>query len=90
MVDSSTSRHGNISVPPLVNVGSADPQADIINKLKAKDTPDDARFLGNVPLFQGLSSNDMAALFSHTVVRAHKKSTVVIHEGDSSDSLYVI
>ncbi len=92
MVDSSTSRHGKISVPPLVNVDSADSQAqaEVINKLKVKAAPDDARFLENVPLFQGLSSHDMAALFSHSVVRTHKKNTVVIHEGDNSDSLYVI
>lgn len=92
MVDSSTSRHGKISVPPLVNVGSADSQAqaEVINKLKAKAAPDDARFLQKISLFQGLSSHDMAALFSHSVARTHKKNTVVIHEGDNSDSLYVI
>jgi len=90
MVDSSTSRHGKISVPPLVNVGSADSQSAIINKLKAKANNDDVHLLENVPLFQGLSKTDMAALSSHAVIRTHKKNTIVIHEGDHSDSLYVI
>lgn len=70
----------------------ANPQkeADIIAKLKANASSSDLRHLENIPLFRGLSTEDMAALFNHAVIRTYKKNTIVIHEGDFSDSLFVI
>lgn len=44
----------------------------------------------NVPLFSGLPEQDLQTIVSHTVTKRYLKHTVVINEGDDSDSLYVI
>jgi len=46
--------------------------------------------LKNIALFSGLSETDMAAVSSLAVTRSFPKNTLVICEGDSSDSLYVV
>ncbi|MFN0300542.1 MAG: Crp/Fnr family transcriptional regulator [Burkholderiales bacterium] len=43
-----------------------------------------------VPLFNGLSPEGIAALAASTIVRKLAKSTIVVTEGERSDSLYVI
>jgi CRP/FNR family cyclic AMP-dependent transcriptional regulator len=43
-----------------------------------------------VPLFSGLSAEDAAALAQTALVRKLPKNTIVVSEGDRSDSLYVI
>ncbi len=90
MADSQFSRQGKVPVPPLVNVGSSDTHLDTIAKLKANANTGDAKCFRNIPLFQGLSDKDMSALSGHAVNRTFKKNTIIIHEGDLSDSLYVI
>lgn len=47
-------------------------------------------FLDNIPLFQRLTTTDRKALSCCMVVRRFKKNTVVILDGDESDSLYLI
>ena len=42
------------------------------------------------PLFAQLTAEDISNLCRHGIERAFKKNTVVITEGDSSDSFYVI
>ena len=46
--------------------------------------------LRNIALFSGLSETDMAAVSSLVVTRSFPKNTLVICEGDTSDSLYVV
>ena len=43
-----------------------------------------------VPPFLGLSEHDLAALSQRAVTRAYPKNTVIIHEGDETDALYII
>ncbi len=43
-----------------------------------------------VPLFSGLSSEEIATLAEGAVVRTYQKNTIVVTEGERSDSLYVI
>lgn len=44
----------------------------------------------NIPLFAGLSAGDLKAISAHAVTKSYAKNTVIINEGDVSDSLYVI
>lgn len=46
--------------------------------------------LDSIALFSGLSEADMAAISSLAVTRSFPKNTLVIYEGDTSDSLYVV
>jgi CRP/FNR family cyclic AMP-dependent transcriptional regulator len=46
--------------------------------------------LKSVPLFAGLSEPEIAALAEATVVRTFPKNTIVVTEGERSDSLYLI
>jgi CRP/FNR family cyclic AMP-dependent transcriptional regulator len=50
----------------------------------------DSDLFGKMPLFKELNPEERQALASHFVLRRHPKNTVVIHEGDDTDSLYVI
>ena len=42
------------------------------------------------PPFLGLSEQDLSALSQHAVIRAYAKNTVIVHEGDQTDSFYII
>ena len=42
------------------------------------------------PPFRGLSEQDLNALSQHAVTRAYAKNTIIIHEGDQTDALYII
>lgn len=46
--------------------------------------------LGNIPLFSSLSESDLQALSDHAVTRTFPKNAIIINEGDTSDSLYII
>ena len=46
--------------------------------------------LKNVPLFSRLAESDLAILSSHAVTKKFLKNTIIINEGDETDSLYVI
>ena len=46
--------------------------------------------LANVPLFSGLSPEELATIESHGVSRSHRKNTLVIDRGEETDSLYLI
>ncbi len=46
--------------------------------------------LNNIALFSGLSESDMASISKLAVTRSFPKNTLVICEGDTSDSLYVV
>lgn len=46
--------------------------------------------LDTVDLFQGLSGEELEALRRASVAREFSKNSVVIHEGDLADSLYII
>jgi len=46
--------------------------------------------LTNTSIFQGLSDDEMEKLATQTVIRQFPKNTVVVSQGDDTDSLYVI
>ena len=46
--------------------------------------------LQQVELFQGLSTEELSALASSSTSRSFPKNTVVIHENDPADSLFII
>jgi CRP/FNR family cyclic AMP-dependent transcriptional regulator len=46
--------------------------------------------LQQVELFQGLSDDELETLFGNTSSRSFPKNTVVIHENDPADSLFII
>ena len=46
--------------------------------------------LGDVPLFSGLSAEDLSTIESHAVRKTYRKNTVLIEKGDETTSLYVI
>ena len=46
--------------------------------------------LKTIPLFEGLSNDELRALADRTVPRSFPKNAIVINEGDLSDSLYLI
>ncbi len=46
--------------------------------------------LGDVPLFSGLSAEDLRTIESHAVLKTYRKNTVLIERGDETTSLYVI
>jgi CRP/FNR family cyclic AMP-dependent transcriptional regulator len=46
--------------------------------------------LGNVPLFSGLSEEELQTLEAHSVTKNVRKNTVIIDKGDETSSLYVI
>ncbi len=47
-------------------------------------------YLSQVPLFAGFNEEQLQQLEKHTVFRTFQKNSIVITEGDHSDSLYVI
>ncbi len=61
---------------------------DMFTSAKSMDT--ESIPLSNVPLFSGLSEQEIQAISHHAVTKRFIKNTVVINEGDNSDSLYVI
>lgn len=46
--------------------------------------------LANIPLFSELTPEELRLISSHSVTRTYPKNTILISEGDQSDSLYVI
>lgn len=52
--------------------------------------PNKINFLQKVPLFSGLGEDELQTLFDHAAIRKFPKNTIIIHDGDESDSLYMI
>ncbi len=48
------------------------------------------RQLANIPLFAGLNDYELSVIYDRANVRAFPRNTIVIHEGDDSDSLFLI
>lgn len=46
--------------------------------------------LHNIPLFSGLSDKQLDAVAAIASKRSHPKNTIIINEGDETDSLYLI
>jgi len=44
----------------------------------------------NVDLFSGFDDQDIEGLIGHVITKTFSKNTIIINEGDESDSLYVI
>jgi len=50
----------------------------------------DTELLVNIPLFEVLEPQSRQTLASHFVLRSYPKNTVIINEGDDTNSLYII
>jgi len=48
------------------------------------------RQLANIPLFAGLEESELSVIYDSATVRGFARNTIVIHEGDDSDSLFLI
>lgn len=46
--------------------------------------------LAQMPLFEGIDDNALATLAYRGIIRSFPRQTIIIHEGDQTDSLYVI
>jgi CRP/FNR family cyclic AMP-dependent transcriptional regulator len=46
--------------------------------------------LDKIPLFSGLPEEALTKIEQHGSIKSYKKNTIVINEGDETDSLYVI
>lgn len=46
--------------------------------------------LRNIPIFANLGNEEIAQLVAVAAIRSFPKNTVIIHEGDHSDSIYLI
>ncbi|NOY71819.1 MAG: Crp/Fnr family transcriptional regulator [Gammaproteobacteria bacterium] len=46
--------------------------------------------LQNIPLFSNLSEKDLAALTQRAATKSYPKNTILVSEGDETDSLFVI
>ena len=46
--------------------------------------------LKSIPLFEGVPAAELHALVERTVTRSYPKQAIIVHEGDESDSLYLI
>lgn len=46
--------------------------------------------LGRIPLFADLNETELEALATHAITKSFPKHTILINEGDRSDSLYLI
>ncbi|MDX1656387.1 MAG: cyclic nucleotide-binding domain-containing protein, partial [Candidatus Competibacteraceae bacterium] len=46
--------------------------------------------LANIPLFADLTAESQRLISEHGVVKTYPKNTILINEGDRSDSLYAI
>jgi len=46
--------------------------------------------LRNVPIFENLTDEELETVKSYTVTRNYPKNSIIINEGDNSDSLYII
>jgi len=48
------------------------------------------RQLANIPLFAGLEEHELSVIYKGAMVKRFPRNTIVIHEGDDSDSLFLI
>ncbi len=48
------------------------------------------RQLANIPLFTGLDTHELSMINNGASVRTFSRNTIVVHEGDESDSLFLV
>jgi len=46
--------------------------------------------LRNIPIFENLADSDLEILLQHTNKKSYPKNAILIHEGDTSGSMYII
>ena len=46
--------------------------------------------LTKIPLFSGLRKAEIKPIADNAIIRSYPKNTIIIHEGDTSDSMYII
>lgn len=44
----------------------------------------------NVPIFSGLSDEELATIEQHAISRSYPKNSIILNEGDQTDSLYIV
>jgi len=50
----------------------------------------DTQLLNNIPMFEPLSDAEKSSLAQHFVIRRHAKNTIIMNEGDETNSFYLI
>ena len=50
----------------------------------------DTELLNNIDIFNILSQDEKSSLAEHFVIRRHAKNSIIINEGDETNSLYII
>lgn len=50
----------------------------------------DTELIKNIPIFEALNQDEKSSIAGHFVMRRHVKNTIVINEGDETNSLYII
>ena len=48
------------------------------------------QMLKNVPIFNNLSDEELETVKNHAITRNYPKNSIIINEGDTTDSLYII
>ena len=55
-----------------------------------KEEGDSFSLLGSIPLFSGLSAEELRTIETHANLKSYRKNTVIIEKGDETTSLYVL
>ncbi len=58
--------------------------------MQQKGFDDLPKMLQRVPLFAALDGDELAAVCAHVIIRNYTKNSVLITEGDATDSLFII
>lgn len=88
MVDTHTQGSpGSAVPPPVADETTAD---SLFQPIPTHQRKQANSTLSNIPLFTDLDEDAIDKLSQHAVVRSYAKNTIVIQEGDVSDSLFVI
>ena len=51
---------------------------------------DAVELLRSIPMFEGLSEDDLAALSAALQVRAYRAGAMIFHQGDAGDAMYIV
>ena len=57
---------------------------------KEIDSLDRAELLASIPLFQGMSADDLTALAHSMVERRYQAGQIIFHQGEIGSSMYVV
>lgn len=70
--------------------GDLSRRRDLITLFERLGNNRESLMIKDIPLFSGLEQAELDAISSHAVTRSFPKNSIIINEGDTTDSLYVI